>query len=82
MEFPGYSQTTQEEEEIDHIYKLTARDKDWINPIFDGLLCWENDSKFFSDSDKEINNWKTDCMMSPHCDVCKLPGTFTTSPPR
>lgn len=30
-----------EEEDVDHIYKLTAQDDYWINPIADGMLCWE-----------------------------------------
>lgn len=35
-----------EEDDMDHIYKLTGLDKDWIKPMADGMLCWENDSKF------------------------------------
>ena len=53
-----YIEPVCEEEDVDHIYKLTAQDKDWINPIAEGVLCWENDSECFSDSDGEIENWK------------------------
>lgn len=47
-----------DEEDVDHIYKLTMQDEDWINPTADGVLCWEKDSECFSNSDGEIENWK------------------------
>ena len=53
-----YTKPAWEEEEIDSIDKLTARDEEWINPMTDGVLCWEKDSECFSDSDEEIDNWK------------------------
>ena len=34
-----YTELVHEDEEVDHIYKLTMRDEDWINPINDGVLC-------------------------------------------
>ena len=34
-----YTEPMREEEDVDHIYKLTARDEDWINPTVDGVLC-------------------------------------------
>ena len=40
-----YTEPVHEEEEVDHIYKLTARDEDWINPTAGGVLCWERDSE-------------------------------------
>ena len=53
-----YIEPVRNEEDVDHIYKLTARDEDWINPTVDGVLCWEKDSECFSDSDGEIENWQ------------------------
>ena len=53
-----YTEPMCEEEDVDHIYKLTARDEDWINPTTDGVLCWEKNSECFSDSDGEIENWQ------------------------
>ena len=47
-----------DEEDVDHIYKLNARDEHWINPMVEGVLCWEKDSEFFSNSDGEIENLK------------------------
>ena len=53
-----YTEPMHEEEEMDHIYKLTMKDEDWINPTADGVLYWENDSELFSDFDEEIDNWQ------------------------
>ena len=36
-----YIEPVCDEEDVDHIYKLTARDEDWINPMAEGVLCWE-----------------------------------------
>ena len=47
-----------DEEDVDLTYKMTARDEDWINPMDDGVLCWEKDSECFSDSDGEMENEK------------------------
>ena len=58
IEGERYIEPAWEEEEVDHIYKLTVRDKDWINPTADGVLCWEKDNEFFSNSDEEIENWQ------------------------
>ena len=44
-------------DDVDHIYKLTTRDEDWINPTTDGMLNWEKDSSCFSYSDGEMENW-------------------------
>ena len=53
-----YTKPVREEEDVDHIYNLTAQDEDWNNPTTDGMLFWEKDSEFFSDSNGEIENWK------------------------
>ena len=34
-----YTEPVLEEDEVDHIYKLTVRDEDWINPTTDGVIC-------------------------------------------
>ena len=38
MEGEQYTEPVHEEEDVDHIYKLTAQDEDWINPTADGVL--------------------------------------------
>ena len=53
-----YTGFVHEEDDMDHIYKLTTQDEDQINPIADGMLCWEKDSECLSDSDREIKNWQ------------------------
>ena len=53
-----YTEPAYEEEELDHIYRLTTQDEDRVNPMDEGILCWENDSEFFSDSNEEIENWQ------------------------
>ena len=53
-----YTEWVCEEEDVDHIYKLTARDEDCINPTTDGVLFWEKDNECLSTSDGEIENWK------------------------
>ena len=49
-----YTQPVRKGEDMDHIYKLTSRNEDWINPMADGVLFWEKDNECFSDSDGEI----------------------------
>ena len=49
-----YIEPAYEEEEIDHIYKLTARDEDRVNPTNEGVFRWEKDSEFFFNSDEEL----------------------------
>ena len=39
VEGERYTKSVCEEEEVDHTYKLTARDEDWVNPTADGMLC-------------------------------------------
>lgn len=51
-----YTKSIREEEDTDHIYKLTAQDDDWINPMTDGMICWEKYSECLFDSDEEIEN--------------------------
>ena len=45
--------------EVDHIYKLTVRDEYYINPMLGGVICWEKESEFFSNSDEEMEHWHT-----------------------
>ena len=39
-----YTESVRHDDDIDHIYKLTRRDEDWINPTAYGSLNWEKDS--------------------------------------
>ena len=33
-----YKEPVREEEDVEHIYKLTTHEKDWINPTTDGVI--------------------------------------------
>ena len=56
VEGERYTKPVRDKEDVDHIYKLTVQDEDWINPMVEGVLCWEKDSECFSKSDEEIDN--------------------------
>jgi len=44
------------EDDIDCIYKIIARDQDWVNPTVDGWITWERESSYTLDSDEEIEH--------------------------
>jgi hypothetical protein len=44
--------------EIENIYKLTARQHDYINPTIDGNLSWRSDNACSSDLDEALENWQ------------------------
>lgn len=39
-----YTKLVHTEEDVEHIYKLTTRDEDWINPTPYGWISWDRDS--------------------------------------
>ena len=43
--------------ELENIYKLTARQQDYINPTVDGNLSWRSDKVCSSDSEEALENW-------------------------
>jgi uncharacterized protein YbcC (UPF0753/DUF2309 family) len=44
--------------ELENIYKLTARQQDYINPTADENLSWKIDSACSLDSEEALENWK------------------------
>ena len=42
------------DDDLDCIYKITTREKDYVNPTMDGRISWEHESSCTSDSDEEI----------------------------
>ena len=58
VEGEQYTKPVREGDDVDHIYKLTMWDIDWINPTASGMLNWEKDSSCLSDSDGEMENWQ------------------------
>jgi hypothetical protein len=45
-------------EEIDQLYRTTARDADYINPTADGVLSWWSITSCTTDSDTGLENWQ------------------------
>lgn len=46
------------DDDLDQIYKITARDQDWVNLTVDGCITWDHESSCTSDSDEELENWQ------------------------
>lgn len=46
------------DDDLDCIYKITAWEKDWVNPTADGRISWKREISCTSDSDEEIERWK------------------------
>jgi hypothetical protein len=56
-----YTEPIKEEDhayQLENIYKLTARQHDYINPMADGNLSWRSESACSSDSEEALENWK------------------------
>jgi hypothetical protein len=60
-EGPRYTEPIREEDhafELENIYKLTARQQDYINPTANGNLSWRSDNTHSFDSEEALENWK------------------------
>jgi hypothetical protein len=60
-EGPRYTEPIREEDhvcELENIYKLIARQHDYINPTADGNLSWRSDNTCSSDSEETLENWQ------------------------
>jgi hypothetical protein len=58
-EGPRYTEPIREDGrtcELENIYKLTARQQDYINPTADGNLSWRSDNTCSLDSDEALEN--------------------------
>jgi hypothetical protein len=59
-EDPRYTELIREEDhafELENIYKLTARQQDYINPTADRNLSWRSDNTCSSESEEVLENW-------------------------
>lgn len=45
------------DDDLDCIYKITAREQDWVNMTADGRISWECESSCTLDSDEEVERW-------------------------
>ena len=56
-----YTEPIRDEEEqdiLDHIYNITAKEEDYVEPDADGVIDWQCDSSCMFDSDDGLENWK------------------------
>ena len=47
-----------EQDTLNHIYNITAKDADYVEPDTDGVMDWQCDSSCMSDSDDGLENWQ------------------------
>jgi hypothetical protein len=45
-------------DELENIYKLTARQQDYINPTTNGNLSWQSDNACSLDLEEALENWQ------------------------
>ena len=43
---------------MEHIYNITAKEEDYVNPTAKGILDWQCDSSCMTDSDDGLENWQ------------------------
>ena len=54
-----YTEPVRDEDQdvLDHIYNLRAKEEDYVNPTVDGIMDWQCDSSCMTDSDEGLENW-------------------------
>lgn len=58
-EGPLYTKLVQDYESddyLDHIYKITARDQEWVNPATDKCIAWDCERSCTSNLDEELEH--------------------------
>lgn len=45
------------DDDLDQIYKITVRDKDWVNPTVDRCIAWDRENSCASNSNEELEYW-------------------------
>ena len=45
------------DDELDCIYKITAKNQDWVNPTAEGRISWGHAESCTEDSDEEDERW-------------------------
>ena len=41
---------------LDHIYNITAKEEDYVNPIAEGIMDWQCDNSYMTDSNEGLEN--------------------------
>ena len=47
----------EDEDVLDHIYNITAKEEDYFDPTTEGIMRWQCDSPCMTDSDDGLENW-------------------------
>ena len=55
-----YTEPVKDEDQdvLDHIYNITAKDEDYVDPTAEGIMDWQCDSSCLTDSDDGLENWQ------------------------
>ena len=48
----------EDQDVLDHIYNITAKEEDYVNPTTEGIMDWQCDNSCMTDSDEGLENWK------------------------
>ena len=43
---------------LDHIYNITVKEEDYVDPTVEGIMDWQCDSSCMTDSDDGLENWQ------------------------
>ena len=43
---------------LNHIYNITAKEEDYVNPTTEGIMDWQCDSSCMTNSDDGLENWQ------------------------
>ena len=54
-----YTEPVRDEDQdvLDHIYNITAKEEYYVNPTTKGIMDWQCDSPCMTDSDDGLENW-------------------------
>ena len=48
----------QDQDVLDHIYNITMKEEDYVDPTAEGIMDWQCDSSYMTDSDDGLENWQ------------------------
>ena len=54
-----YTKPVRDEDQdvLDHIYNITAKEEYYVNPTTEGIMDWKCDNSCMTDSDEGLENW-------------------------
>ena len=55
-----YTEPVRDEDKdfLDHIYNMTVKEEDYVDPTTKGIMDWQCDSSCMTDSDDGLENWQ------------------------